>query len=128
MQQEEFQEPFEYLKNGVSAKNLREKLVIDREEITGKQMKRKILYGKLQEGSAILQLSKLKHWQLAVKWSFGRFPLLSTSLLEEKFGEKIPRNLNALKTLLSRYRLSEEERTVTEASLDHLLFMIWSSP
>ncbi len=32
-------------------------------------------------------------------------------------------NLNTLKTLLSRYRLSEEERTAAEASLDQLLFM-----
>ncbi len=72
---------------------------------------------------AILQLSKPRHRQLAVKWAFGRFPPLSTSLLEEKFGEKIPANLNTLKTLLSRYRLSEEERTAAEASLDQLLFM-----
>ncbi len=60
-------------------KKLREKLVIDRGEISKQQRKRKIPYDKPQEVSSILQLSKLRHSQLAVKWAFGRFRLLSTS-------------------------------------------------
>ncbi len=46
--QEQFQEPFEYIQNGVSAKKLREKLVIDRGEISEQQRKRKIPYDKPQ--------------------------------------------------------------------------------
>ncbi len=91
-------------------KKLREKFVIDRGEISEQQRKRKSPYDEPQEVPAILQLSKLRHRQPAVKWACGRFPPLSTSLLEEKFGEKIPANLNTLKTLLSRIPFKRKRR------------------
>ncbi len=65
------QEPFEYLKNGVSAKSYEEKFVNDRGEISEKQRKRKIPYDKPQEIPAILQLSKQGTVNLAVKWPSG---------------------------------------------------------
>ncbi len=51
-------------------------------------------------------------------------PAPSTSLLEEKFGEKIPAHINLLNNLLSGYFIREEERTAKKASLDPLLFMV----
>ncbi len=52
----------------------------------------------------------------------GRFPPLSTTLLEEKFGDIVGKHLRELHMLLSKYSLNESEMRATEASLDQLLF------
>lgn len=56
------------------------------------------------------------------KWAFGRFPPMSITLLEDKFGDTVPAFMNDLKEYLGRYRLTEEETKVTEKALDQLLF------
>ncbi len=83
--------------------------------------KRRIPYDKPLNIPAILRFPKSRHRQLAIKWGFGRFRHLSTSLLEEKFGAIVDTHLRELQTLLSRYNLSEEETRVAEESLGKFL-------
>ncbi len=53
----------------------------------------------------------------------GRFSPISSTLLEEKYGNTVSRRLDTLQSKLAGYNLSEEERKETETSLDQLLFM-----
>ncbi len=57
-----------------------------------------------------------------MKWAFGRFSPLSTTLLEEKLDTEVDRNQAELKEMLSRYWLSEDKTQKTEVALDQLLF------
>ncbi len=55
---------------------------------------------------------------------FWAFPFrLSSTLLEEKYGDTVSRHLATLQSKLAGYHLSEEERLETETALDQLLFM-----
>ncbi len=53
----------------------------------------------------------------------GRFPPISATLVEEKYGNTVSRHLDTLQSKLAGYNLSEEERKETETALDQLLFM-----
>ncbi len=56
-------------------------------------------------------------------WAFGRFPPISSTPLEEKYGDTVSRHLDTLQRKLAGYHLSEEERLETETALDQLIFM-----
>ncbi len=53
----------------------------------------------------------------------GRFPPISSTLLEGKFGEMVHQHLNRTKENLKEYTLSREKIQATEASLEQLLFL-----
>ncbi len=58
-----------------------------------------------------------------MKWAFGRFPRLSPSLLEEKYGTVVTKHLDTLKEKLAGYQLNENQVRDTEQALDTLLFL-----
>ncbi len=59
-----------------------------------------------------------------MKWAFGRFPPISSALLEEKkTGAQYRGTSTTLQSKLAGYNLSEEERKETETALDQLLLM-----
>ncbi len=74
-------------------------------------------------GPAIPRFAKVRHRQLAVKWAFGRFPPISSTSLEEKFGDTASRHLGILQGKLAGYHLNEEERLEIETALDQQLCM-----
>ncbi len=123
LRREQFRKPYEHLKNGVSARQLREELFKQEADSLESQRKRKILYDRPRLIPAILNLSRTRHRQLAVKWAFGRFPLVSTTMLESKYAEVVPANIATLEDKCFRYCLSAEDLQATEASLDKLLFL-----
>ncbi len=72
--------------------------------------KRKILYDKSFDITAMLKLPKSRHRELVVRWAFGRFPPLRTTLLEQKFGTEVGSAEGALiKILPERSRNVEKE-------------------
>ncbi len=58
-----------------------------------------------------------------MKWAFGRFPPLITSLLEEKYGTVVTKHLDTLKEKLAGYQLNETQVRDTEQALDTLLLL-----
>ncbi len=64
-----------------------------------------------------------KHRQLAVKWAFGRFPPISSSLLEGKVGEVVHEHMHNITENLKKYNLSGEKMQAAEASLEQILFL-----
>ncbi len=53
----------------------------------------------------------------------GRFPPLSTSLLEEKYGTVVTKHPDTLKEKLAGYQLNETQVRDTEQALDTLLLL-----
>ncbi len=72
--------------------------------------------------SSNLSCTEMRHGQVVVKWAFGRFPPLSSPLLEENFGEVVQEHLHTLTEDMQEYFLSEEKKQATEASLEQPLF------
>ncbi len=60
-------------------------LIMEEGDALETHRERRIPYDKPLEIPAILRFPKSRHRQLSIQWAFGRFPPLSTSLLEEKF-------------------------------------------
>ncbi len=111
-----------HLKNGVSAKQLKSMLIREEGEDLQTHRKRKVPHDRPLDIPAIVRIPKARHRQLGVKWTFGRFPPLSTTVLEEKFGGIVGKHLRELHILLAKYSLNESKMRATEASLDQLLF------
>ncbi len=96
LRREQFEEMADHLKNGISAKHLRIVLFKEDGASSKSHRKRKIPIDKPQALPAILRFPNLRHRQLPVKWAFGRFPPLSTTLLEEKIWRHSYKNLGYL--------------------------------
>ncbi len=82
LRREQFQEVASYLESG--AKNLRNKILIEDSTSSEVQPTREIPDDKPPALAVIIRLPKVRHRQMAVKWASGRFPPLSTTLLQEK--------------------------------------------
>ncbi len=84
LRREQFKIVFDHLKNGIPARKLRNMLFMEDGASTEAHRKWKIPVDRPQALPAILRFPKLRHRQQAAKRAFGRFPPLSTTLLEEK--------------------------------------------
>ncbi len=60
---------------------------------------------------------------VAVKWAFGRFPPIRSTLLEGKCGEMVHQHVNRTRENLKEYTLSRGKIQATKASLEQLLFL-----
>ncbi len=69
-----------------------------------------------------MKLPKVKHRQLAIRFASGRFPQVSTTATEEKFGSKARQHVEMLKVNLRRYEMDSQETCDTEKALEGLLF------
>ncbi len=123
LHRDQFQERFRFLKEGISAIDLKKQLLKAEGDTFEQTRKRKIPYDKPMQLPAILRLPKARHRSLAVKWAFGRFPPLSTSQLEEKYGTAVTMHLDTLEEKLAGYQLKENQVRDTEQALDKLLFL-----
>ncbi len=98
-------------------------MIVDDGRLSETTRKRNIPFDQPRVVPVILRFAKVRHRQLAVKRAFGRFPPISSTLLEEKYGNTVSRHLDTLQCKLEGYNLREEERKETETALDQLLFM-----
>ncbi len=109
LRRDQFQSPFKHFKNGISAKKMKKILFEEEGDKTETSRKRQIPYDKPGEIPAILRFPKVRHRQLAVKWAFGRFTPISSSLLEGKFGEVVHEHMHNITENLKEYNLSGEK-------------------
>ncbi len=91
LRREKFQDLLNHIKKGLRAKQLQTQLTADDGRLSETTRKRKIPVDQPGVVLAILRFATVRHRQLAVKWPFGRFPLISSTLLEKKYGEKVSR-------------------------------------
>ncbi len=120
LRRDQFQKQFRLLKEGTRARDLK-KQPLKAGNTLEQTRNRKIPYDKPTQLPAILRLPKAIHRSLAVKWALGRFPPLSTSLLEEKYAAVVTKHLDTLKEKLAGYQLNENQVRDTEHALDTLV-------
>ncbi len=109
-----FREVASYLLSSVSTKEIRNKIFVEAGASSEFQRKRKIPYDIQEALPAILRLPKVRHRRLAVKWIFGRFPPLRTTLLQEKLDDIVKKHLDTLQENSSRYHLGQNDTEATE--------------
>ncbi len=88
LRRDQFQSTLQHFKNGTSAKKLKNMLFKEEgEETESTQEAANSGTTNPTKFRPILRFPKVRHRQLAVKWAFGRFPPISSTLLEGKLGE-----------------------------------------
>lgn len=117
-----FDEAGKHLETNQSGEALRTEFVTAEGNRLESKRKRKIPYDRPRELPAIIKLPKSKHRQLAVQYAFGRFPQVSTTMMAEKFGNRVRQHMETLDRNLSGYDLEGEEMWATEKALEELLF------
>ena len=124
MQVENAQEAMAQIEGNMTTKELRITLIQEAGEKLEKSRKRKIPFEDPLRVPAILRFPRLRHRMQALKWACGRFPPMSTTELENRFGIKIPNHMRTLEENLKKTALSDEEMEATTNALDELS---WSS-
>ncbi len=102
---EPFERALEHLNQKCSSREIREGFTAQEGERLEKHGRRQMPYDRPSELSAILKFKKVKHRQLAIQFACGKFPQLSTTEMEDKFGDEARHHMEMLSGIISRYQL-----------------------
>ncbi len=114
------EEAMEIIAEKISTRKMKELALKEAGEVLESGRKRKIPYERTGEIPAILHLPRRVHRTQALKRACGRFPPMSTTQLEHRFGTKVEDHLTTLRTNLSKTFLDPGKTLATEKALDEL--------
>ncbi len=90
------------------------------ERTTGDASKAETTVRRTKRAASNIEVSKSE--ALAILSTYGRFPQVSTAVIEETFREKARQHVETLKANLCTYELEPEEAYDAEKATDDLLF------